>query len=405
MFPGPDEPVPSNFLRSQKALLGIAGLVGDIKPTNRPHQTLQGSTPSNPIIVEELGSTPFAQFTPIDSSQLPPVDGEDVITSLINQKNIFPVLSSILKLLGDSVDPLGHLPATHTLSFSRPYGAPAMTGPPPLKRRKLTSVPAGAVDWDVPYPFPEGEGPEAYHATWERERARQLMIQLLELIKGAVQGAAVRKRTRKTKVEMKKWKLEDVSTGRQGSMSKESPLGTEDSRSSTVEPTTEQCLSTGVEASTDSLDDLLASLFSGVPSHPQDPLEAPNTPPGNTPQFDEALFNSWLAELQALPPAEGSDITEPITPVPSLDDLMRSNSNSPAISRFSTPLVQPAQKSNLVIPRRAIYKPVDKEDILQRTRERRRQIVAEIERAKVELWETSIEGGVLGHLIKDPTLS
>jgi len=67
-----------------------------------------------------------------------------------------------------------------------------MTGPPPPKRRKLTNVPAGAVDWDVPYPFPEGEGPESHHATWERERARQLIIQLLDLLKGAAQGCCAR---------------------------------------------------------------------------------------------------------------------------------------------------------------------------------------------------------------------
>jgi hypothetical protein len=57
------------------------------------------------------------------------------------------------------------------------------------------------------------------------------------------------------------------------------------------------------------------------------------------------------------------------------------------------------------VPRRAGLKAVHKEDVLQRARERRRQIVGEIERAKVELWETSIEGGVLGHLMKDPLLS
>ncbi|OJA12423.1 hypothetical protein AZE42_03384 [Rhizopogon vesiculosus] len=396
MFPGPDDPLPSNFLRSQKALLGIAGLVGDIKPTNLPHQTLQGSTPCNPIVVEES-----------PQCQLSPLNGEDVITSLIRQQNIFPVLSSILKLMGNSPDPLGQ--PTYTHSFSRPYGAPLMTGPPPLKRRKLTSVPAGAVDWDVPYPFPEGEGPESYHATWEQDRARHLIVQLFEMIKNAVHGAAARKHTRKTKVEMRKQKLEDE---RQGSMSKESSGGTESSRFSTVEPTSERSLSAGVEAPTDSLDQLLASLLSGVPSNPQDPPEVPNTPPGEAlPQFDEALFDSWLAELQALPPPECLDeamsvtpITPitPVTPVPSLDDLIRSNSNIPPAS---TPSVQSTQNSNPVVPRRAIHKPIEKEAILQRARERRRQIVAEIERAKVELWETSIEGGVLGHLIKDPTLS
>lgn len=279
-----------------------------------------------------------------------------------------------------------------------------MTGPPPPKRRKLANVPAGAVDWDVPYPFQKGEGPESYHATWERERARQLIIQLLDLLKGAVQGAAARKYARKTKMEMKRRKLEDEGTDRRGSMSIESSASTESSRCSTVEPTSERSLSSGVDSPTDSLDQLLASLLSVVPS--QDPVEVLNTPPAGTlPAFDEALVDSWLAELQALPPPEGPDEVTPITPVtpaPSLDHLMRSTSITPAVC---TPPVQFIQNLNPVVPRRASHKPIDKADILQRARERRRQIVAEIERAKVELWETSIEGGVLVHLAKDPTLS
>jgi hypothetical protein len=42
-----------------------------------------------------------------------------------------------------------------------------------------------------------------------------------------------------------------------------------------------------------------------------------------------------------------------------------------------------------------------REDILQRARERRSQLVAEIERAKIELWETTIEQGVLSHIAKE----
>ncbi|KAG2157863.1 uncharacterized protein EDB93DRAFT_1055977, partial [Suillus bovinus] len=74
----------------------------------------------------------------------------------------------------------------------------------------------------------------------------------------------------------------------------------------------------------------------------------------------------------------------------------------PPVSQISRALsVQSMHEPTPVIPRRASFKAVNKEDILQRARERRRQIVGEIERAKVELWETSIEGGVLGHLMKD----
>ncbi|EGN99252.1 hypothetical protein SERLA73DRAFT_137509, partial [Serpula lacrymans var. lacrymans S7.3] len=58
--------------------------------------------------------------------------------------------------------------------------------------RKLSNVPAGAADWDVPYPFQSGEGPAAYRANWERERGRQLLTQLITLIKGAAQNAALK---------------------------------------------------------------------------------------------------------------------------------------------------------------------------------------------------------------------
>ena len=146
----------------------------------------------------------------------------------------------------------------------------------------------------------------------------------------------------------------------------------------------------------------MASFFPGAPPNPHDLLEVPNMPLGETPQFDEALFDNWLAELQVIPPPEGLDETTPVMSAPSLDDSIRGHSSSPAIS---TPSVQSTEKLNTIIPRRVSYRPIDKENILQRTRERRRQIVAEIERAKVELWETSIEGGVLGYLIKDPTLA
>ncbi|KAG2157862.1 uncharacterized protein EDB93DRAFT_1040144, partial [Suillus bovinus] len=156
-------------------------LVGNVKPTSLPQQTIRGSTPSNPIIIEESDLTHLPH---IDPSQLTSVNGED-ISSLIRQKNIYPVLSSIVKLLSNSPATSTQPPSAHDRPSSRSCSERATTAAPPLKRRKLTSVPAGAVEWDVPYPFPEGEGPEAYHATWERERARHLIMQLVESIKAA----------------------------------------------------------------------------------------------------------------------------------------------------------------------------------------------------------------------------
>ncbi|TFY82111.1 hypothetical protein EWM64_g1902 [Hericium alpestre] len=43
----------------------------------------------------------------------------------------------------------------------------------------------------------------------------------------------------------------------------------------------------------------------------------------------------------------------------------------------------------------------NKQDIIRRAKERRAQLQAELERAKVELWETTIEQGALAHIAKD----
>ncbi|KAI9512109.1 hypothetical protein F5148DRAFT_971297, partial [Russula earlei] len=58
--------------------------------------------------------------------------------------------------------------------------------------RRLNSVPAGAADWDVPYPFQQGEGPSQYRLHWEKERLKQLLSQLAVLIKCAKRSAAAR---------------------------------------------------------------------------------------------------------------------------------------------------------------------------------------------------------------------
>lgn len=44
---------------------------------------------------------------------------------------------------------------------------------------------------------------------------------------------------------------------------------------------------------------------------------------------------------------------------------------------------------------------LDKQAILERARERRRQLAAEIERAKLEIWETTLENAVLVHFTRD----
>lgn len=188
-LPDPSQPIPSNWLRSQTALLGHAGLVGGVKPANLSHGIHRGSTPANPIVVDDTNGTAITpklsaksktprrlhHSAPFANLDLPPPPIRDIVDILIKQKEVFPVLQDLLKLFSGNPG----------LAYR------ALNGPP-QKRRKLNRVPAGAVDWDVPYPFQEGEGPQSYHDGWAQDRAKQLVSQLVSLIKTASRKAALR---------------------------------------------------------------------------------------------------------------------------------------------------------------------------------------------------------------------
>lgn len=53
----------------------------------------------------------------------------------------------------------------------------------PIKRRRLQRVPAGAEGWTVPFPFPQGEGPQHYRETWEMKRLIVLLGGLIRNLK------------------------------------------------------------------------------------------------------------------------------------------------------------------------------------------------------------------------------
>ncbi|KAF8071944.1 hypothetical protein FPV67DRAFT_1483272 [Lyophyllum atratum] len=210
-FPDPSGPVPANFLRNQSALLGTAGLVGGVNPAYlSTHRHTRGTNSSNPIVVEDEEEPPtlgrpskFRQpySKPVDPSLLPTPSTQDVVAMLIGQKDIFPVLESLLRLIAAGSGPQAPTPAPTSAFRKAPQSStqdPA-TGPtssfssgPPPKKRKLNRVPAGAADWDVPYPFPPGQGPDSYRTNWERERGKQLISQLVTLIKSAARKAATR---------------------------------------------------------------------------------------------------------------------------------------------------------------------------------------------------------------------
>ncbi|KAH9850344.1 hypothetical protein C2E23DRAFT_684000, partial [Lenzites betulinus] len=200
-------------------------MVSGVHPANLSKiRHTRGATATNPIVVEDepevaqqpcIGKRPTHSI-PSDPSQLPPPTSEQILRTLLKQKNIFPVVVSLLRLLAPSAPSLASAPPgyphypypypypmyqspsqgqastpthTATTSDSRPSSS---SGAPPLKRRKLNAVPAGAADWDVPYPFQEGQGPENYRAVWERERGRQLLKDLVQLVQNAARKAATK---------------------------------------------------------------------------------------------------------------------------------------------------------------------------------------------------------------------
>ncbi|KII90028.1 hypothetical protein PLICRDRAFT_40215 [Plicaturopsis crispa FD-325 SS-3] len=207
-LPDPDAPPPANFLRNQQALLGLAGLVGGVHPANLSVQRhTRGSNPDNPIVVEEDGNAPrlgYKSRLPVyDLSRLPVPTNEEIVASLIKQRNIFPVLGSILKLIAAG-DASRRPPVDQERIQQKQWAQSRRSSSPASKRRKLANVPAGAADWDVPYPFPNGEGPDAYRATWERERGKQLIAQLVGLIKSAAEKAAARSHAQRQEVPQKR---------------------------------------------------------------------------------------------------------------------------------------------------------------------------------------------------------
>jgi hypothetical protein len=203
-FPDPSAPPPVHFLRNQQNLLGKAGLVAGVKPSTITH--IRGTTSSNPIVIDDedtplLGRQSQSRETRhryINPALLKAPTNEDIVSVLIGQKDIFPVLKSILDPIGK--DPTRRTPATSLQSRHNSFKHP------PNKKRKLDRVPAGAADWDVPYPFQEGEGPDEYRKTWERERQKHLVVQLVKLVKMAARKAATKNYLQKEQARQAAWK-------------------------------------------------------------------------------------------------------------------------------------------------------------------------------------------------------
>lgn len=210
-IPETSEPLPPNFLRNQQALLGLAGMVGGINPAQLSTRSSRGTTVNNPIVVEEETPSISKSSWKARQPQLPPnaplPSSQAIADSLVSQGNIFPVLRSLMPYFGVSanVGCCAGGSSTHRfyLHNQGETNVPSLTAPP-LKKRKLHSVPAGAKDWDVPYPFPANEGPPRYLESWEKERGKKLMMQLIALVREAVQKAAAKAFVQEDRPNMEK---------------------------------------------------------------------------------------------------------------------------------------------------------------------------------------------------------
>jgi len=100
-----------------------------------------------------------------------------VLGQLAKDPNVVPLLQAIVEYVYKT----NLVPAQSRLPETPP--APPGGDGRPIKRRRLQRVPAGAEGWTVPFPFPQGEGPQHYHETWEMKRLIVLLGSLIRNLK------------------------------------------------------------------------------------------------------------------------------------------------------------------------------------------------------------------------------
>ncbi|KAH8831509.1 hypothetical protein DL96DRAFT_835737 [Flagelloscypha sp. PMI_526] len=179
-------PAPSHFFRNHPALLGHAGMVSGVDPARIRHGRPTGASAAEPIVVEDEPRY-FSPPRPRGPAWTLPsnVTPEEVVRTL-DKQSIVPLLQNMFQFF------------VSRKSFDKEQPPPffrrgGSSSEPPTKRRKLTKVPAGAADWDVPFPFEEGDGPKGYREEWEKDRARKLVSQIVDIFKEAAATVSVKK--------------------------------------------------------------------------------------------------------------------------------------------------------------------------------------------------------------------
>ncbi|KAF7330540.1 hypothetical protein MVEN_02493700 [Mycena venus] len=299
-------------------------------------------TSSNPIFVEDEPQPPAksrpkrTMLSDVDVSSLPPPSNEDIVSTLIKERDIFPLLENILKFI--AVTP--PRASSETPSAESRSQTPNGELRAAKKRRKLRDVPAGAALWDVPFPFDEGEGPKTYRSDWEKDRGKRLIAELVNLIKGAAKKAALQnhEEKRKTPTEAQLASLSkyyrvdtlfygnsstpkssetevlaDASNGRRPSVApyfnSSPPPPSPPVPSSSSVPSDPSSGPSDSSFNSAPFDQLITSLLS-VSSTEQLSSNASSGSFNNffdsSAPLDTGLFNSWMDILQAFPmPAEG----------------------------------------------------------------------------------------------------
>ncbi len=310
------------------------------------------------------------------------------------------MLESLLRLLSgsgvSSVSPAVTLPCSPASSSFDALSKERDAAP---KRRRLNSVPAGAADWDVPYPFHQGEGPTNYRLHWEKERLKQLLSQLEVLVKGAKRSAAARTYLQR---HADLWSFINPPMPQGQTADQQQPTASASQREQHDIP-----------ACPSYVEDVgpTPTVFEAPRQRPQTPAGASQTAP-----LDELVIS--FLDYSVL---RGSSPSNPMSFLSSSDSSMHHSSRlgshvttTPMSSRASSAaprresagiaLTPTAQTPSLSDQRRQAPPRVNalsKLDIIRRAQDRRQQLMTELERAKVELWETTIEQGVLNHLMKD----
>lgn len=138
-----------------------------------------GSTTSDRATTRDVRGLPILVPRPKHLPSKPSDEGpfsSGIISFLTHDADFTAAIRSYVYLLAN--------PPEFRISETSEGTSPHTTKHGRTKGRK--KVPANAADWDVPYPFPDGEAPRGYLETWSLEKAKSLSNTMLSAVRRAV---------------------------------------------------------------------------------------------------------------------------------------------------------------------------------------------------------------------------